>query len=367
MKFLLKLGESFLNLIRKDVQSENEVKMSAVIIRVNSLIWMLFLLVLIVEQIIHFKPLAIGCTAVAIFIVALLFDLTYQNKSKLASLLALFGLMAYIACSYFLWGSQTKCGCLFFVFIVLLYCLDCIPHKFRIIILLLCLALCYFFEVITKVYAPAYVLSDKINLFYIQLYLILSGALITATVHIATKDFSSMQQKLVAYNNKLHTAASIDPLTKINNRRSMIEIMEKQVESYNHGNVDSISIAIGDIDFFKKINDTYGHNGGDFILKELAKIFSGFMVNKGHVARWGGEEFLFVFYNINGDNAFIDLDILRAHIARHEFVFEDKTINLTMSFGLEEFDSRNDLDGNIMSADKKLYIAKSEGRNKVIY
>lgn len=367
MKFITDLVSRFLNLIRKDVQSENEVKMSAVIIRVNALLWMCFFIVVLIEQIINFKPIAIGGTTIAIFFVALLFDLTYQNKAKLASAINLIGLIIIICSTFILFGAQTHCGNMFFVFIILLYTLDCVPHRLRFLILIATGIICAVFERVSMLYPNAYTLSSSELLFYRYFYVLLVCALTTATVHIATKDFSSMQQKLVAYNNKLHTAASIDPLTKINNRRSMIELMEKQIHSYNRGDISSISIAIADIDFFKKINDTYGHNGGDFILKELAKIFSGFMLNKGYVARWGGEEFLFIFINVNGDDAFIDLDKLRSHISNHEFHFEDKTIKLTMSFGLEEFDSRSDLDGNIMAADKKLYIAKSEGRNKVIY
>lgn len=367
MKFIIDLYNKFSNFIKKDVQSENEVKMSAVIIRINALIWMLFFIVSIIEQIFRFKPVAIVGSVIGILVVALLFDLTYQNKAKLASVIILVGIITFMCFTLVLFGPESRCAGMFFIFIVLLYTLDCVPQHIRFFILVITACIVGVFDRLSNMNPPIYALTNGEFVFYQGLHVLLVCALITGSVHIATKDFSSMQQKLVAYNNKLHTAASIDPLTKINNRRSMIEIMEKQIRTYNHGDVNSISIAIADIDFFKKINDTYGHNGGDFILKELAKIFSGFMVNKGYVARWGGEEFLFIFVNVNGDEAFIDLDKLRSQISHHEFIFEDKTINLTMSFGLEEYDSRSDLDGNIMVADKKLYIAKSEGRNKVVY
>ena len=72
---------------------------------------------------------------------------------------------------------------------------------------------------------------------------------------------------------------------------------------YEIGNAGFVSIAIADIDFFKRINDTYGHDAGDEVLKAVAGLFMDKMKPYGRVCRWGGEEFLFVFYGINGDAA----------------------------------------------------------------
>lgn len=77
-----------------------------------------------------------------------------------------------------------------------------------------------------------------------------------------------MEQKLVQYNEKLHKLASLDPLTGLLNRRSMREYLEKRIKAYNDGHVESMALAIGDIDYFKKINDTYGHECGDIVLKK---------------------------------------------------------------------------------------------------
>ena len=126
-------------------------------------------------------------------------------------------------------------------------------------------------------------------------------------------------------------------------------------------------IAIGDIDYFKKINDTYGHDAGDFILSELAKIFRTYMRDKGVVARWGGEEFLFVIPRVNGDEALKILDELRRSVEEKEFKFNDVVLKVTMTFGIDEYSELTGIDKTIAEADKKLYLGKQSGRNRVIF
>ena len=128
-----------------------------------------------------------------------------------------------------------------------------------------------------------------------------------------------------------------------------------------------LTVAIGDIDFFKHINDTYGHDAGDYVLETIAKIMNEFMESKGMVARWGGEEFLFSFENINGDYAFEEMSKLLHLIERYEFSFNGTPIKVTMTFGLEEYDDNLGVDKVISKADEKLYMGKEQGRNRVIY
>ena len=129
-------------------------------------------------------------------------------------------------------------------------------------------------------------------------------AQITAVMIIFTKDAQKMEQKLVRYNTKLQKLASVDALTGLWNRRSMWEYIRAVEYDYEVGNAGFVSIAIADIDFFKRINDTYGHDAGDEVLKAVAELFMDKMKTYGRVCRWGGEEFLFVFYGRNGDAAY---------------------------------------------------------------
>ena len=172
-----------------------------------------------------------------------------------------------------------------------------------------------------------------------------------------------MERKLISYNNELKQLANTDTLTKLWNRLHLMHYIEKKIrEPYQF-----MSIAIGDIDFFKKINDTYGHECGDEVLRSLAKVFVEKMNGNGVVARWGGEEFIFVFENANGDEAFDKLVKLRDAVKDNVVIYNDLEIKVTMTFGLVEFDHDLNLDENISIADQRLYQGKSEGRDRIIY
>lgn len=111
-------------------------------------------------------------------------------------------------------------------------------------------------------------------------------AQITAIMIIFTKDAQKMEQKLVRYNTKLQKIASVDALTGLWNRRSMWEYIRAVEYDYEIGNAGFVSIAIADIDFFKRINDTYGHDAGDEVLKAVAELFMDKMKTYGRVCRW---------------------------------------------------------------------------------
>ncbi len=174
------------------------------------------------------------------------------------------------------------------------------------------------------------------------------------------------EYRLREYNRKLKEMSETDPLTGLMNRRFMQDGLEEtRKESLSEKYI--FCIAIGDIDYFKKINDTYGHDAGDFILAELAKIFAEYMKGRGSVARWGGEEFLFVLPRVNGDEGLKILDSLRKKIEEKEFHFNGTTIKVTMTFGIDEYSEVSGLDVTIAEADKRLYLGKQSGRNRVIF
>ena len=180
-----------------------------------------------------------------------------------------------------------------------------------------------------------------------------------------SRKFNDSEIKLQKYNKKLKEMASIDALTKLANRRSMNDYLSQLVfEKEKKG--DTFCIAIADLDFFKKINDQYGHDAGDFILVETSKIFEHTMEARGKVARWGGEEFLFCFDDLNIDQSYKVLDEMRESIESRKFFYKDKEIRITITIGLEEFYHISGLEGTISNADKKLYEGKHSGRNRVI-
>ena len=160
---------------------------------------------------------------------------------------------------------------------------------------------------------------------------------------------------------------SVDALTGLWNRRSMWEYIRAVEYDYEIGNAGFVSIAIADIDFFKRINDTYGHDAGDEVLKAVAELFMDKMKTYGRVCRWGGEEFLFVFYGRNGDAAYDVLQEIYDEIHRLTVSYENEEIRITMTFGLEEYDKNDGMEMAIRRADEKLYQGKETGRDKIVY
>ncbi|MCR5847543.1 MAG: diguanylate cyclase [Lachnospiraceae bacterium] len=180
-----------------------------------------------------------------------------------------------------------------------------------------------------------------------------------------SRKFNASEIKLRNYNQRLQEMASLDALTQLPNRRSMNEYMAQMVfEKEKKG--DIFCVAIADLDFFKKINDQYGHDAGDFILTECAKIFTKTMEGRGKVARWGGEEFLFCFNDLNIDQSFKILDEMRKNIDEKVFTYKENNIHITITIGLEEFYHITGIEGTISNADKKLYEGKHTGRNRVV-
>ena len=91
------------------------------------------------------------------------------------------------------------------------------------------------------------------------------------------------------------------------------------------------------------------------------------MKGRGCVGRWGGEEFLLIFKDINGEEAYIELEKIRSMVQRKKIVYNDQEISITMTFGLEEYSDNKPVDYTINNADQKLYLGKNQGRNRVIF
>ncbi len=201
-----------------------------------------------------------------------------------------------------------------------------------------------------------YVIMLVINTFML-------GACICVVAYFLCRDNVTDERKLMQYNAKLKQMAGVDPLTGLMNRRAIGEKFEELLEEDNQ----CITVAMGDIDFFKKVNDTRGHDCGDYVLKTLSLKFQEFMKDKGYISRWGGEEFVFIFQNYNGDDTYPLLEDLRHEIEEMDFEFFSHKFNITMTFGVEEYSPMFGSEEAIKKADEKLYIGKESGRNKVVY
>ena len=172
--------------------------------------------------------------------------------------------------------------------------------------------------------------------------------------------------KLRVQNEQLRIMASIDPLTKLNNRREMHKhLSEISAESKATG--QKYLLGIGDIDDFKTINDTYGHDLGDSVLMAVADVIADKLPQNGYAARWGGEEFLFVIPDENIEQGRIFADKVIRAISQQKFHKDDASFSVTMTIGICEGAPDDNVDDVINCADSRLYKGKRNGKNHTEY
>jgi len=165
---------------------------------------------------------------------------------------------------------------------------------------------------------------------------------------------------------KLRIAASVDPLTKLFNRRAMNEELKKNTSESEAAGLSYV-IGIGDIDDFKHVNDTFGHDFGDIVLSRVAELLKENFPEKCRIARWGGEEFLVLIPAVTMEEGLPDFEKVVQTIRDHTFVFVGSVLHVTMTFGVCEASSGADVDKVISRADKRLYKGKNNGKNHVEY
>jgi len=175
-------------------------------------------------------------------------------------------------------------------------------------------------------------------------------------------ELSKINKKLMEKAESLEKKASTDFLTELYNRRkfdNLIEYELKQIKRYNHRD---FCIILADIDEFKYINDTYGHNIGDMILQDIARIIKVSLRSSDIACRWGGEEFALALSETNIEQAIIVAEKLRSSIESYQFTND---LRLTCSFGISQFHPNDDYLNMFKRADEALYKAKHSGKNKV--
>jgi diguanylate cyclase (GGDEF)-like protein len=171
-------------------------------------------------------------------------------------------------------------------------------------------------------------------------------------------------------NSKLYEFATTDALTGLFNRRYFMHRLEREMERASRRNAD-LSLLMADIDSFKNINDTFGHQAGDQVLIDLGARLNAVTRNGGVVNRFGGEEFTILLPNVNKKNAAAMAEEIRAAIAGEPFVFNSDgreiIVNITVSVGVAVFPhDAGDAMRIIDKADQALYLAKAHGKNCVM-
>lgn len=163
--------------------------------------------------------------------------------------------------------------------------------------------------------------------------------------------------------DKLQIMARRDPLTKLYNRRVLEEVIEHEIHR-SFRSKRGLGVAIGDIDDFKKINDTYGHDCGDLVLVELAKVLRSNIRNSDVVGRWGGEEFLFILPETTLNGAMVVIERIRRAVSKMRIDCSGTEVTFTMSLGLSYQTTDPQRETIVSEADKALYKAKADGKNR---
>lgn len=173
---------------------------------------------------------------------------------------------------------------------------------------------------------------------------------------------SKYQRLDYIHKKSLLALSNTDPLTSLNNRAKFNSSLSDEINSCNHFGT-TFSIIMLDLDWFKNINDQYGHNTGDDVLVEIGQLLKKSVREEDVIARWGGEEFVLLLRNTKHSYAQDLAQRLRLTIAQHPF---SAGCSLTCSFGITSYITGDDMRSVIDRADQALYHAKSDGRNKVV-
>ena len=169
----------------------------------------------------------------------------------------------------------------------------------------------------------------------------------------------------ISMQKSIRNLVDKDTLTEIYNRRYATNFLQKVLEKAEVSG-QPFAVCIGDIDFFKQVNDTYGHDMGDIVLKEVATLLKNSMIGNGMAARFGGEEFLMIFDKIGKQEGAVILQETLEKLRQIEFTCEDQKFSVTMTFGIVDGNVELGQDALLKLADEELYDGKQNGRNRVV-
>jgi diguanylate cyclase (GGDEF)-like protein len=178
-------------------------------------------------------------------------------------------------------------------------------------------------------------------------------------------EFGEIAHSIVSMQSSLRVLVEQDVLTGVSNRRAGQKRLQKVFENA-HGTKTTLSVALGDIDFFKKCNDTYGHECGDVVLSKTAHLLQEHIKDYGFCCRWGGEEFLIVLTKGTYDEHIRLIQSLIDTVASNPITYDDNVLSISMTFGLIDTAPCSDVDDILRRVDHLLYEGKKNGRNRLV-
>lgn len=163
---------------------------------------------------------------------------------------------------------------------------------------------------------------------------------------------------------ELERLAHRDPLTGLANRRSLSMDLAREIARCRRAKLP-LALLMIDVDHFKSVNDSFGHAGGDEVLRRLGELLQGGLRREDHVCRWGGEEFVAILSGCGRSDAMARAETLRCRLQELPIPWEGREIRVTMSVGIAMFPDCGEGDALLEAGDKALYRSKREGRNRI--
>jgi diguanylate cyclase (GGDEF)-like protein len=187
-----------------------------------------------------------------------------------------------------------------------------------------------------------------------------------ASLRRGREELSAVNRNLQKKNEELQQLSITDGLTRLYNRKHIMDLFDLEMSrSRRYGN--DLAILMLDIDHFKRINDTYGHQVGDRVIQQVAGLLDQAVRDCDHVGRYGGEEFLMVLPDVDIQDAAVVAERIRQSVAKLQCCGEEEALSVTISIGIAGYPTAGENTESLLSsADNALYQAKTDGRNCVV-
>jgi len=182
----------------------------------------------------------------------------------------------------------------------------------------------------------------------------------------ANQTLEEDKEKIATAYVEIENIAFLDSLTNLWNRRGMVTQLKAE-SARTRRNKGAFCILMADIDFFKKVNDTFGHDAGDLVIQNISKILKDSCRQEDSVSRWGGEEFLLLINSCRMNEGYLVAEKIRRQIESSVVHYNGKEITFTITIGLAQFTEEKEWEDVIKEADINLYEGKKSGRNKVFH
>ncbi len=358
------LVQKIKDLFTKDTAGEGESPKLLIVLRILFASIGVYSIINIVYCLINGYFEAVMAYGTCLLIYVIMFIRSYRSGTMAlviwSNIIAVGGIIAGIA----LFGPDVSIQSFFIVVIVAVYFSGYGYYKIKGIYTVVVFILYYALESHFSLLIPRVPVPVSGQYFLTLLNISVSFWCVAIVCYVYSNDSQHLEGKLIEYNKMLRQQASTDTLTGLHNRRSANDFIEKLIKKNDE---KGFCVCMCDIDFFKKVNDSYGHDIGDMVLAGVAQTLVENVTEECLVSRWGGEEFLIIFPNMNGDDAKSIVDVIRSRIKKIDFDTGSKTFNITVTYGLAEYGFDGDAKAVVKEADDKLYLGKENGRDQIVF